>query len=214
MITLEMNTILPLLKPFTSMSQACTALYVQFNYKNYDITFQTRILANYFKIENLEAKDLSFFYKRAKVFDTIFPLQFIESLNKIHSELDLMANNCIQSFKAERTNCYCCESLLNERDKKVYPAQLYTFSKPSEPCEIVAISCNNCSAQHFPSYVQLNQNTRRFYGDCTDKRYISFTCETVYEILLLRSMTLDLVHKHATFDNFTRAYITARTYKS
>jgi hypothetical protein len=77
--------------------------------------------------------------------------------------------------------------------------KIYSYSKTSQSCNLVSVTCKYCEAKHFYSYVIFNKITKRFYENCLELDYISFTQETVFEILLLKSVTVDLVHKHASF---------------
>ena len=90
--------------------------------------------------------------------------------------------------------------------KTSYSAKIYYFAKQSENCTIVSYMCNFCKIYFYSSYYIESNGIRKFYENSINEKYIAFTNETVFEILLFKSLTMDIIYKHSSYSGFANAH--------
>ena len=88
-----------------------------------------------------------------------------------------------------------------------YKAECYFYSQPPAAAKIITKICNSCNIEHFLSYAE-NKTTkeRKIFENVLFSEFISFTTETIFEILVLKSFDSHLIHNNASFRGFARSY--------
>jgi hypothetical protein len=194
-----------LYKPFKTLNECSVAIYIDTKYNDCSIDVRYGIIEKYFGTIYAE-KDLKFFFSRVEAIPTMFPKQFLCDLVNIDNKLEEICGNPYRYVKAKILNCLTCNLPIGNFSAKQFKAQKYFYDKKSEECYIISFKCKECETVYFPSYYVATDGLRKFYERSLEEKYISFTQESVFEILLLKSFTIDVVYKHASYSNFTNAH--------
>ena len=144
------------------------------------------------------------FFSRSKVFIEKFPTYLLHNSELLDTEIEKIAylyDNATEVVKFNINQCILCKNPLGKLIKKKYLGQIYFHGKSSKQCYIISFKCSLCEIIHFPSYYITKLDVRKFYDNACDQKFISFTNESVFEVLLLKSLTTDIVFKHASFSN-------------
>lgn len=133
---------------------------------------------------------------------TDYPIQFFNQIETIINKIKKIKSNV---FKTARINCIFCENSLKEANEIEYNSTVYYYNKPPAEVKLIARKCQKCNANNLYSYGVKDQE-RRFYEQSLSSKYISFTRETIFERLLLDSITCDIIFKQASFISIQNAY--------
>ena len=126
--------------------------------------------------------------------------------NKLDELFQDVSNDSNIFIKCLKLKCMSCHEMsLDKCNIKYYAGQLYSHGNKPQKCFIVGKECIKCRTLHLPSYF-VSKGNRTFYDDTLLNRYFAITQETVYEILLLRSLPKDILFKHNSFTAFTNSY--------
>ena len=64
-----------------------------------------------------------------------------------------------------------------------------------------------CSAEHFISFAEKSITKKRIiFKNVLNKQFISFSKETIFETILLNSLTANMLINHTSFIGYTNAY--------
>lgn len=111
-----------------------------------------------------------------------------------------------QIFENNSIICSFCQICFNKNfQKRRRDAICYYNSRGALFTQVISKICLVCKAEHFLSYAELN-TVRKPLNNILCSEYISFTTETVFEILLLKRFTAELLFNNATFVGFSNAY--------
>ena len=195
-----------LYKPFKNINESSIAIYLSQTLIGLDINLRCKIINKYFHTEYSQI-DLKNFLSRAETFTSKYPIGFIQSIGSIDKFIRSVCEDVGWIIVEPLMKCcVSCSSIFIDCQKKYYSAQLYYYAQISTKCSVVSFECSFCKTIHYPSYYITNANERFFYENACIERLISFTNETVFETLIFRSLTYDIVFKHASFSNFSNAY--------
>jgi len=192
------------LRPFSSINDCCIAIYIKAKYSvSGNDEFCYRMINKFLKT-HYDIQDFVNFFGRIQVYKDRLPVDFLTKVEEIDKRLEYIAGSEVINIHPPFSNCLFCQ---NQCEKITsYSAKIYFFSKKPQNCSIVSNTCLSCKIIHFPSYYILNNGFRKFYEDSLSQKFISFSNETVFEILIFKSLTLDILYKHASYSNFSNAY--------
>ncbi len=185
-----MNDIRNEYRPFKIMTEVCIALKIKSMYIN--IVDVQIILNKYFK-KNFDKNELIDFYNRTAKFSDFFPKDFIKKFKIIVNDI----KNCCDEAQyfhlpTEVNFCTNCNEILNDFTKETITAEIYFHSKPAQKCKLDNKKCKNCQTINYFSFAVLKNVMKRYHENSMSQRYIAFTKETVFEIMLLKSLSLDI----------------------
>jgi len=199
-----MDSLTIFIKPFENMNQCCIALDIIYKFKS--IIYCVDIISKFFKKE-FSVDDIDKFYKRAQSFPKMFPIEYINNLERVKLQIDYLASDLRQIIRNNDINKFCnCNQILLINTTSLIEAQLYQYCAKSKPCYIEKKECSNCKYSFYLSFYTNNKKERFFYSNCTTNKFISITNETVIETLLLKSLNSDIIYKHSSFKNYCASY--------
>ena len=111
-------------------------------------------------------------------------------------------------FWTSLTECYNCSKSLQDASETNHLVKVYRFGIKSNSGCLISLKCKFCESKHFLSYAIIGENkkVKRFYNDSLNANYIGFSTETIFEVLLRKSVAIDLMFKHASFVSLVRAH--------
>ena len=196
-------------KPFQNINECSLAMYINKKYEALEEKIRFSLINSYFKT-TYEDNEIRNFLGRVVVYKSKFPFDFVEKLDTIDICLEKLikpiCNNSNIFIKSSQTTCILCGKSLEHGKEKRYIAQLYYHGKCSTQCNQISIQCFACSTTYYLSYYTTKDGIRKFYENVIEQKFIAFTQESVFEVLLLKSLTSDIVFKHASFSGFTNSY--------
>jgi hypothetical protein len=193
--------------PFENLTEAFIAIYVttRINNKNRNSNSYNLKLINFIIKKHIQISNFEFFLERCGLYKSVLPIEFFNSFKDIEQRI-LDYEDHIVTFRPINTNCLICNESLKYAEYHEQVARLYSYSQKSKNCCLVSFKCKKCKSKHFFSYVLLINGVKKFQENSLNEVFIHFTDESVYEILLLRSVTTELVHKHASFTSICSNY--------
>ena len=198
-----------LYKPFESIDDSSIALYINDKFCHIEEKKRYELINRYFRT-GYGTDELKKFFGRAFVYSTKFPFNFIKNHDLINIKLDEIIQELSgQSnifIKSSQTSCSTCCQSLDKGNQIYYTAQLYSHGIKPTKCYIVGYECLICKTLHLPSYYISKIGFKTFYEESLSSRYFSITTESVFEVLLIRSLTSDILFKQSSFSAFTNSY--------
>ncbi len=186
------------------MSDCCVAIDIITRYETEELS--TKVIEKYFN-KTFERIVIRKFSERVKCFPEMFPVHYIQNYSKILKCINESGSDFRQIIKSDLPKtCLICHKTLTS--KLIYTdAHLYMHGSPSLSCRIPNIKCKNCNCKFYLSFYIKGCNSERiFYDGILNQKYICFSYETVFEILLLKSLTKDIIYKHCSFKNYCSSY--------
>lgn len=164
---------------------------------------------NHITEECLNEQDVKDFNKRVNLFGSIYPIEYIDSLNDLQDKIKLFLQNrkipqCV--FMTERRLCFKCGNALEKNNKFAVNAVLFSAFSGPIGCLNFYILCMKCDTKHYILYCVLPDERRFFYDDVLESVYVSFTKLTVYGKRLFDVLSADIHFKHSSYQSFSQSY--------
>lgn len=199
-----MESLTNLVKPFISMNDACIAILVKAKYDVIDECLE--ILTSYLK-QDIRLQDLRNFYGRVLAFPKFFPVNLLSNFDQHLSDIEKSCLNAKKIYlKPDIKLCIVCDNNLTNSEASHDQGRVYFYAKESKPAMLKSLKCNRCNTKHHLSFYVTKNGDRNFYDDALVHKYVTFSNETVFEVILLKCLTLDIMYKHSSFKNFCAAY--------
>jgi hypothetical protein len=197
------KTLQQVITPFADMDEVCKALFLVKTFSVHGYAFCLNKL-NASLNRDIDMRHFELFLERIKIFSTFFPVKFLNDMEKMQSSYMPEKN---EVFRPSISQCLNCNKSLQDASETIYQIKVYRFGKKSNSGSLISLKCKFCESKHFLSYAIISETKiKKFYNDSLNSHYIAFSAETVFEALLLKSVTIDLMFKHASFVSLVGAH--------
>ena len=193
-----------LFHPFKNMNEACTAIQIQKVSRDFGNVDCKNFIKEFMNL-SCTVNEIENFFGKVEIYSDLFPSDFINQFDKITASIKEKFINPIDTFIPSYSICCVCNSNLSSAKLTKHQAHAYYYTN-SNICSIISLQCKKCQTFHYPSYYEDRQNNKCFYDEILNGRTVHFTNETIFDIKLLKSVTYDLLFKHASFSSFADSY--------
>jgi len=195
--------------PFNSLNDLLLSFLIMSNYSFLNscqmVDLFKKLTNEKYSSEDLFEIEIYFIKRKEEMKDNFF----FNNIDRFFEKIDhiLKKNGFRLEFKTNILSCVFCTASLNRKIFKKYECVTYFLFKPTSLCYQIAFLCSNtyCQAKHFLSFAVLDSKLK-YYNDSTEKKFISFSCSTIFELKILKTLSFDLIYKHSSFNSFSLAF--------